>query len=129
MRKYLLSPDKNTYKANLHAHTNISDGKLSPEELKNLYKANGYSVLAYTDHDVLIPHNELSDNEFLALSGFEAQFNGSNKYPGISNEKKCHICFISGKSEGAEQPCWKEEYAYIIYLRLDAWFGQFIFVC
>ena len=113
MKKHLLSEDKNTYKANLHAHTNISDGRLSPEELKELYKSGGYSVVAFTDHDIMIPHNELTDDTFIALSGFEAQFNGSNKYPGVPNEKKCHICFIAGRSDIVEQPCFKEEYAYI----------------
>lgn len=113
MKKYLLANTKNTYKANLHSHTNISDGKLSPEELKTLYKENGYSVVAYTDHDILIPHHELTDSEFIALSGFEAQFNGHNKYPGNSSEKKCHICFIAKDPDVTEQPCWNEEYAYI----------------
>ena len=113
MKKYLLSKELNTYKANLHCHSNISDGKLSPLELKKLYKENGYSVLAYTDHDILISHNELTDSDFVALNGFEAQFNGSNKYPGMWNEKKCHICFISGKQNMIKQPCWNEKYAYI----------------
>ena len=81
MKKYLLANTKNAYKANLHAHTNISDGKLSPAELKELYKSNGYAVLAYTDHDVFIPHPELTDSEFIALSALEVQFNGSNRYP------------------------------------------------
>ena len=109
MKKYLLPHGTNVYKANLHAHTNISDGVLSPEEVKELYKSHGYSVVAYTDHDLLIPHCELCDESFLALPGFEAQFNGSNRYPGIPNEKKCHLCFVGGTT----QPCWNEEYAYI----------------
>ena len=109
MKKYLLPQGVNAYKANLHAHTNISDGELTPAQLKDLYKSNGYSVVAYTDHDLLIAHDDLSDGDFLALPGFEAQFNGSNRYPGVVNEKKCHICFIGGKT----QPCWNPEYAYL----------------
>lgn len=109
MKKYLLPHGINTYKANLHAHTNISDGVLTPKQVKDLYKSNGYSVVAYTDHDLLIPHSELVDEDFLALPGFEAQFNESNRYPGTANEKKCHICFIGGTT----QPCWNAEYAYI----------------
>ena len=113
MKKYLLANTKNSYKANLHAHTDISDGKFSPEALKELYKSAGYSVVAYTDHDILIPHHELTDSEFIALTGFEAQFNGHNKYPGNSSEKKCHICFIAKSPDVVEQPCFDEEYAYI----------------
>jgi hypothetical protein len=113
MKKYLLANTKNAYKANLHAHTNISDGKLSPAELKELYKSNGYSVVAYTDHDVFIPHSELTDDEFVALSALEVQFNGSNRYPGVAGEKKCHICLIAKSPDTVEQPCWREDYAYI----------------
>ena len=39
------------FKANLHSHSTLSDGKLSPAELKKIYKEHGYSVLAVTDHD------------------------------------------------------------------------------
>lgn len=113
MKKYLLPNEGNFYKANLHCHSNLSDGILSPKELKDLYRAHGYSVLAYTDHDIFIPHNELTDDSFVALSGFEAQFNGSNKYPGVPNEKKCHMCIIAGTPDIIKQPCWNEEYAYI----------------
>lgn len=109
MKKYLLPHGMTAYKANLHAHTNISDGTLTPKEVKELYRSHGYSVVAYTDHDLLIPHDALSDESFLALPGFEAQFNGSNRYPGVVNEKKCHLCFVGGTT----QPCWNEEYAYI----------------
>lgn len=38
-------------KADLHTHTNYSDGALSPTELLNLAKKKNLSVLAVTDHD------------------------------------------------------------------------------
>ena len=113
MKKILISRKLNSYKANLHAHTNISDGRFSPEELKEIYKSHGYSVLAYTDHDIFIPHPELCDDEFIALSGFEAHFNECNKHPGLKHEKKCHICFIAGSPDTVEQPCWNEECSYV----------------
>ena len=70
MKKHLLPESGNFYKANLHCHTVLSDGCLTPEEVKEIYKNAGYSVVAYTDHDILIPHHaELSDDEFLALNG------------------------------------------------------------
>lgn len=59
------------YKVNLHAHTNISDGKRSPEEVKEYYKSHGYSAVCYTDHEVLIPHKDLCDEDFIALHGYE----------------------------------------------------------
>ena len=113
MKKYLLPNEGRFYKANLHCHTNISDGELTPVEVKKLYKNHGYSVIAYTDHEVFIPHNELTDEDFIALSGVEVQFNGSNKYPGNSVEKKCHLCLIAGSPDTVKQPCYGEKYAYI----------------
>lgn len=38
------------YRANLHAHTNRSDGAASPTEVAALYARNGYDVVALTDH-------------------------------------------------------------------------------
>ena len=53
MKKYLLPESGNFYKANLHCHTTLSDGRLTPEEIKELYKSQGYSIVAYTDHNIL----------------------------------------------------------------------------
>lgn len=42
-------------KGNLHTHTCLSDGRLSPEEVIARYKELGYDFLAITDHDDWIP--------------------------------------------------------------------------
>ena len=44
MRKYLLPENGNFYKVNLHCHSNFSDGRKSPEEIKARYKELGYSA-------------------------------------------------------------------------------------
>ncbi|MBO4432735.1 MAG: PHP domain-containing protein [Clostridia bacterium] len=80
MQKYLL-PQKNCYKANLHCHSTVSDGEFTVEQLKDFYKSNGYSILAFTDHEVLVPHTELTDNGFLALTGYEIQIYGDMDLP------------------------------------------------
>lgn len=71
MKKYLLPEKGNYYKANLHMHTNISDGRYTPEEVKRQYMERGYSVVAYTDHELLVPHPELCDENFVAITSFE----------------------------------------------------------
>ena len=71
MRIDLIPRTGKFYKTNLHAHTNISDGLQSPEEVKEHYKALGYSAVCYTDHEVLIGHEDLCDDEFIALHGYE----------------------------------------------------------
>ena len=37
--------------ANLHTHSNHSDGPYSPEKLVQIAKAEGYKAIALTDHD------------------------------------------------------------------------------
>lgn len=93
MRINLLPERKNAYKANLHCHSTISDGNWTPEQIKENYKAHGYSVVAYTDHAVFIPHNDLADESFLPLNGFE--FDVTVSKPWIESPKTCHICFIA----------------------------------
>lgn len=112
MKKYLISEGGTFYKANLHCHTTFSDGRLTPAEVKELYKSHGYSVVAYTDHDILIPHDELTDSEFLALHGFEVEF-VERISAAPYHKKQCHVCFIGLEPENITQPCWNEEYARI----------------
>ena len=71
MKKFLLPESGTFYKTNLHCHTNISDGALSPEEIKEIYRSKGYSAVCYTDHEVLIGHKDLCDDSFIALHGYE----------------------------------------------------------
>lgn len=69
--KILLGEKQNFYKANLHCHTTLSDGKCSPKEIKKKYTAQGYSAVAFTDHEHLIEHTDLSDENFVAITGAE----------------------------------------------------------
>lgn len=105
MRKYLLPHEGKFYKANLHCHSNISDGKLSPEEIKKSYMEHGYSVVAYTDHDVLISHADLAEENFLPLNGFEMEVNEEVEGDFI-NKKTCHMCFIAIDKDNLIQPCY-----------------------
>ncbi len=60
------------YKANLHSHTNLSDGQLTVEEMVTAYRKQGYSVLAITDHEAPYDHSEFTTEDFLMLNGWEA---------------------------------------------------------
>ena len=73
MKKYLLKNVGNFYKANLHVHTTVSDGEMTPDEIKRIYMEKGYSVVAFTDHEVMVPHPELTDEHFVALTSTEME--------------------------------------------------------
>lgn len=70
----LLPRSGSQYKLNLHTHSTLSDGNFSPEQLKEMYMAQGYSGVAFTDHRKCIPHCDLTDERFVALTGTEIDF-------------------------------------------------------
>ena len=93
MKKYLLPQTGNFYKANLHSHSTFSDGEQTPLEMKETYMKMGYSVIAYTDHETLVDHSYLCDENFLALKGVEVGvFQSRDTVP---YAKHCHIGFIA----------------------------------
>ena len=107
MRTYLLPESGNDYKANLHCHSTLSDGKMTLEELKERYTAKGYSIIAFTDHDIFLPHPELADENFLPLHGFEVEINEVIPEGTVAQKRKtCHMCFIALDPETIHQPCW-----------------------
>lgn len=75
MRKYLLPNKGKFYKANLHVHTTVSDGDFTPEEIKRMYMEKGYSIVAFTDHEVMVPHSDLTDENFVAITSTEISVN------------------------------------------------------
>lgn len=78
MKKYLLPSNVNFYKANLHVHTTVSDGDFTPEEIKKMYSEKGYSIVAFTDHEIMVPHPDLTDEKFLAVTSTEISVNERN---------------------------------------------------
>lgn len=93
MKKYLLPPEGNWYKANLHCHTSVSDGNFTPERVKEEYKKRGYSIVAYTDHQLMVNHSYLADADFLPLIGWEYEV--CEDKPWREHPLACHICFIA----------------------------------
>ena len=107
MRTYLLPESGNDYKANLHCHSTLSDGKMTLEELKDRYTAQGYSIIAFTDHDIFLPHPELADESFLPLHGFEVEVNEVVPESTVTQKRKtCHLCFVALDPVTILQPCW-----------------------
>lgn len=76
MKHELLPENGRFYKANLHTHSTCSDGIRSVEEIKADYMAHGYSVVAFTDHNVMVDHSDLNEPErFLTLTSYEIDTN------------------------------------------------------
>lgn len=94
MKRTYIFPEEGTfYKANLHNHTICSDGVLTPEQSKEVYWANGYDIVAFTDHDNYFYHGQLTDEHFLALGGYELGFEQAGDFGQV--ERVCHLCAIA----------------------------------
>lgn len=71
MKTSYFSQDGVWLKGNIHSHSTVSDGLLTPVELAEAYAARGYDFLSMTDHNVLVPHGELPPERILLLTGLE----------------------------------------------------------
>lgn len=67
-----VSREDRQFKANLHSHTTLSDGNLTPERSVAAYKAAGYQILSLTDHEAPRTHHCFTTEDFLMLTGYEA---------------------------------------------------------
>ena len=91
VKRELLTSEGNLYKANLHCHTVISDGKKTPEQIKQDYQAHGYSIVAFTDHSKYRNHTELNDENFLALAAMEVQIDERPENAGTPHIRTYHF--------------------------------------
>ncbi len=107
---YLISPNKKQYKANLHCHSTLSDGKKTPEELKDLYRSHGYDVLSITDHETPKSHNDLSEQDFLMLTGYEAYIRPSATCEYNPFASEVHLNLFARDPENETIICYNEAY-------------------
>lgn len=91
-KKELIPVGIKYYKANLHCHTTLSDGALTPEQVKKAYKERGYQIIAFTDHRKYMHHTELDDETFLTIAGMETDVTEPDEAgTGFSRLKSLHI--------------------------------------
>lgn len=107
--KYLLPSVAQYFKANLHTHSTVSDGRLTPKEAKGAYKAAGYQILCLTDHKVIVDHSALNDPDFLMLTGMEVNVNAEAIPP--FSAKTYHLNLIAKRPDNL----WSPDKAYHRY--------------
>ena len=112
MKRHILPPDVNWYRANMHCHSTVSDGCFSPEKVKEEYKKMGYSIVAYSDHELIRDHSYLNDEGFLAITSSEFSIDDSKSsfdIPGAKDDdwsaiKVMHLCVYSKNPHGTFHP-------------------------
>ena len=119
MRQYLLPQSGSFYKVNMHCHTTYSDGKQTPEEVKELYKSLGYSAVAFTEHEGLIDFSYLNDDKFIAILAYEYGFNRhdnppfsvySGKPTTYYHTEKLHLNLYAKDPANLRMVCFNPEY-------------------
>lgn len=105
---YLISPDKKQYKANLHCHSVLSDGQRTPEKLKEMYKNKGYSILCISDHERPVNHSDLTDEDFLLLTGYEAYIRYQPDFDPFQPE--VHLNLFAKKPDNVKYICYNKDF-------------------
>ncbi|MBR6509563.1 MAG: hypothetical protein IKT38_03045 [Clostridia bacterium] len=104
----LLNKNKPFFKAAMHSHSTNSDGRLTVSEQKELFKAEGYSVVAFTDHEHLIDNSFLDDENFLTITSCEVAI---KEFPEQSTSKNTsmrvtHLNFYALDQHNVLTPCY-----------------------
>ncbi len=110
MKKHFLPQTGKFYKANLHCHTKASDGAYTPEETKQHYKDRGYSILAFTDHNVMIDNSHLIEPDFVVLNGVEYNINMQPYQAPRGSRCSAEFNFIAPTPD-TKLVCFQEKYA------------------
>lgn len=112
----LISDKLNFYKASLHGHSTYSDGNFTVEELKELFKKKGYSVVAFTDHEHLIDNSNLDDDNFLTITSAELAI---KEFPTQStlvnhNMRVTHLNVYALDQHNVITPCYNSIYDHYV---------------
>ena len=110
MIRELLPEAGHFYKANLHCHSTMSDGKLTPEQLRDAYRAQGYSVLCITDHEYLLDRSDLNLPDFLMLTGYELYIKSSKDREEAFHCPMVHLNLIAREAGNVRLICADPEY-------------------
>lgn len=85
-------------RGNLHTHTLLSDGLLSPDEVIARYRNLGYDFLAITDHDDLIPEGyweviPRGNPDLLVFVGVEVNYRPLDQHVGriLGDHDSLHV--------------------------------------
>lgn len=116
MQHILIDKNRNFYKANLHCHTTMSDGHLTREEVKEAYKAQGYSIVAFTDHEHLIDNSYLNDESFLTITSAELAIKEFPEQSTLVNlgMKVCHLNVLAPSTDYVTTPCYSSFYDHYV---------------
>ncbi|MBQ8528451.1 MAG: PHP domain-containing protein [Clostridia bacterium] len=117
----LIDKSKGFYKANLHCHTTNSDGRLSPEKIKEEYMRRGYSAVAFSDHEHLIDNSHLTDENFVAITACEIAIKELPEGSTLTHPlmRATHLCLYAKDPHNTLTPCYSSKYDHFINYHVE----------
>lgn len=120
IRQQAFTGENKLLKGALHCHTTRSDGKVTPEDVIRLHKANEYDFMAITDHNIYNYKNYAEDIEITIIPGMEVD----NTFERIKGFRTFHhVCLgpddeTNGYAQDQRLPNGnaKDQYEYQPYL-------------
>ena len=97
------------FKANFHCHSTLSDGRLSPQQLKDMYKQQGYSILSITDHERPHDHSAMNDDDFLMVTGYEAYIRPDPECRFDVFTQEIHLNLLARDPHNTDLICWNDK--------------------
>ncbi len=82
------------YRGNLHAHSTNSDGRLTPAQVVELYRRQGYDFIAVTDHFLEQYGFPITDTTLLRTPDFTTLLGAELHTPALSNGELWHILAV-----------------------------------
>ncbi len=82
------------YRGNLHTHSTLSDGVLSPEEVCRRYRAEGYDFLCLSDHFIGAFGYPISDTTGFRTEGFTTLLGAELHAGAMQNGELWHILAV-----------------------------------
>ncbi|WMS43340.1 CehA/McbA family metallohydrolase [Acuticoccus sp. MNP-M23] len=82
------------YRGNLHCHSTLSDGELSPEAVCRFYRQNGYDFICLSDHFLARYGFPIADTIPLRTDGFTTILGAEIHAPAIANGEIWHILAV-----------------------------------
>lgn len=115
---------KNWYKGNLHSHTTVSDGMLTPEEAANYYKDNGYHFLCFSEHERFTDYREqFNTKNFIIIPGVERSVILYSKENVNKRYKVHHLHGILGTTT-MQDNATEKLYNHMQYIEPKMFFGE-----
>ncbi len=119
-------------RGNLHAHTVMSDGIRTPQELVDAYAARGYDFLMISDHDVLVDVDGLDPRGMVLIPGCEVTARGPHVLhvdapervrPAKDRRRVINAINKTGGFAVINHPNWETSYNHCPQRYLESWSG------